>query len=239
MKTRKGSVLMEGVITLPLWLVIFAGVMRLGERAVDYERIKGADVFAAVNQAGRGKFAGHPEAALNYLFWGRGTIVPVSDVTTAVKAENPKAFVAMTGARVQMTRNLVSVSVQELFDEMFNQPFIGYDGKSWTDKFKTIADSSRKGNTYSFACLTRNPYCTYSKRHWDAGKIYMEDIWDFDDGKYKDEFAYPANWTEKVLTDGKDLASAEQGKKDNQEKSVEKIYTRSEILMRWSGEARD
>ena len=221
---RPGSILMEGVIVLPLWLVIFGGIFGLGQKGMDYIRVKGAERFAAETAVTReGAVGPTVPLMLTAAFSDRGFATTHS--TTRQKHE--RSYVQMASGQARLTAE----TMVNFFAGMMTQPLYGI--KPGEDDMPDSLTSSRAGvfsDRHTNFLLVRTPRSTLSRRNWDPSLIVDKSIWKFSDGE-DDNNDYPKKWDEtlETLTGAKSPSWA--GYK------VVKPYERSSTFTGWSGKA--
>lgn len=233
MKARTGSILMETVIVLPLWLTVFAGILRLGERGIDYLRLKEADrtvaLIAASRSGGR-----KPAPYLVRLFFSEGAMrspTPLSSAQLALADTKSWTMMAGAGARLPIESRYV------FWDDMFNAVSTVWGGGGWLPDLGRIS-SSRKGKDRTWFCLAPSKNSFNTRRHWDASLIVKHDIWKFKGED--DDVEYPAggkkagrsgNWDEKFFKGAK---RKDDGMRWRNEPEPVKIYERYKRFVEWS-----
>ena len=215
---------MEGVIVLPLWLVIFGGIFGLGQKGMDYIRVKGAERFAAESAVSRKEVAGPIfPLAMTDAFADRG--LAMTESTTRQKHE--RSYVQMVSGRSL----LMAETMVNFFADMMAQPLYGI--RPGEDEMPDYLSSSRKGmlsDKHTNFLLVRTPRSTLSRRNWDPSLIVDKNIWKFSDSE-DDNNDYPKKWDESLekKTAAKDPSWS--GYK------VKKPYSRSSTFTGWSGKA--
>ena len=222
---RPGSILMEGIIVLPLWLVIFGGIFALGQKGVDYIRVKGAERYAAESAIERNGVAG-PSLPLMVTdaFLERG--VAMTDRQTRQKHERSYLLLASGQSK------LMAESMVNFFADMMAQPMYGISPSD--AKMTDMLTSSRKGmfsTQHTSFLLARTPRSTLSRRNWDPSLIVSKDIWKFSSSE-DDNNEYPKKWDESL----KSVKAAKDPSWSGYE--VKSPYDRSSRFKGWSGEAK-
>lgn len=215
---------MEGVIVLPLWLIIFGGIFGLGQKGVDYIRVKGAERFAAESAIKRtGARGPRFPLMMTDAFAGRG--LATSDFK--VRQKHERSYVLLASGRSRLRGD----TMVNFFASMIAQPL--YDISPDDAEMPDSLSSSRKGtftSQHTNFLLARTPRSTLSRRNWDASLIVNKSIWKFSDDN-DDNNDYPRKWDESLET--------KQAAKDPNwgGYEVKKPYTRSSTYEDWSGEA--
>lgn len=221
---RRGSILMEGVIVLPLWLVIFSGIFGLGQKGIDYIRVKGAERYAAESAITRQGVSG-PVLPLMVTdaFLDRGVAITRS----AVRQKHERSYVQLTSGQ----SGLMAESQVNFFADMMAQPLYGI--KRSETVMSDMLTSSLKGpfsDRHTSFLLARTPRSTLSRRNWDPSLIVSKNIWKFSDSE-DDNNEYPKKWDESL----KSLKAAKDPNWSGY--AVKSPYSRSSRFKGWSGEA--
>jgi len=221
---RKGSILMEGVIVLPLWVMIFGGVFGLGQKGMDFIRVKGSERFAAESAIERTGARG-PELSLaaTEAFRDRGR----AWTETKTLQVDSRSYVLMACGETKLTAE----TMVNFFGGMLAPPLYGISMSD--EKMSEELSSSRKGmrtTRYTHFLLARTPRSTLSRRNWDASLIVDKDIWEFKDDE-DDNNDYPDTWDEHL---GSPPPARDPRWGDYK---VEDPYERGEIYEEWSGKA--
>jgi len=221
---RKGSILMEGVIVLPLWVMIFGGVFGLGQKGVDFVRVKGAERFAAESAIERTGAKGPGLAlAATEAFRDRG----LARTEKKTRQKDSRSYVLMACGEAK----LASESMVNFFGSMLAQPLYGISASD--EKMSEELSSSRKYSRsarYTHFLIARTPRSTLSRRNWDASLIVDKDVWKFE-GDEDDNNDYPDTWDESLET-------PEPAKDPNWgDYKVKDPYERGKTYEEWSGKA--
>lgn len=221
---EKGSILMEGVIVLPLWLVIFGGIFSLGQKGVDYIRVKGAERFAAETAIKRtGAHGPNLPLAVTDAFADRG--LATSD--SKVRQKHERSYVLLASGQSR----LLGDKMVNFFSGMIAQPL--YDISPDDAEMPDSLSSSRKGtyaSQHTNFLLARTPRSTFSRRNWDPSLIVDKDVWKFSDNE-DDNNDYPKKWDETLETKTAAKDPSWSGYK------VKDPYSRSSTYEGWSGKA--
>jgi len=227
---RKGSILMEGVIVLPLWVIMFGGVLTLGEKGIDFIRIKGAERYAAESAITRTGAQG-PTRPLKSTDAFRGRGRATTQKMTRQKDARSYILLACGGAKI------TSEKMVKFFSRLLDQPFYGNSKsrmrlRTWKKQAESVSSSrgGTQGTQYTNFLLARTPRSTLSRRNWDASLIVSKKIWEFKN-KEDDKNDYPKTWDESLGT-----PSPAADPKWNAYK-VKKPYKRSKTYENWSGRA--
>lgn len=221
---RRGSILMEGVLVLPLWLVVFGGIFGLGQKGVDYIRVKGAERFAAESAIVRtgAKGPSLPLVATD-AFADRG----VASSEKATRQKDPRSYVMLVSGLSRLTFE----TRVNFFSDMMAQPLYGISHED--ARLPDSLTSSRRGlfsTAHTHFLIARTPRSTLSRRNWDPSLIVDKAIWKFSDDD-DDNNDYPKKWDET-------LQSPTAAKDPNWSNyKVKKPYERSSTFIDWSGEA--
>lgn len=222
---RPGSILMEGVIVLPLWLVIFSGIFGLGQKGVDYIRVKGAERYVAESAISRQGASGPAfPLMLTDAFLGRG----MATSQTAVRQKHERSYIQLTSGQ----SGLMAESLVNFFADMMAQPLYGIDRSDAV--MSDILTSSLKGefsDSHTSFLLARTRRSTFSRRNWDPSLIVSKDIWKFSSSE-DDNNEYPKKWDESLKT----VKAAKDPSWSGY--TVKSPYSRSSRFKGWSGEAK-
>lgn len=216
---------MEGIIVLPLWLVIFGGIFALGQKGVDYIRVKGAERYASESAITRTGASGPSRGLLaaTDAFLDRG----IATVDNKIRQKHERSYLLLASG----LSKLMFEEQVNFFVGMMAQPMYGIDESD--AKMPDMLTSSRKGmlsSQHTSFLLARTPRSTLSRRNWDPSLIVDKDIWKFDDDE-DDDNEYPEKWDETLGTPKPAKDPSWSGYE------VVKPYERSSRFTDWSGEA--
>ncbi|MBO5724411.1 MAG: pilus assembly protein [Lentisphaeria bacterium] len=218
---QRGSVLMEFVLVLPVYLAVLGGILWMGFRSLDAIGLRSADRWGAW-MAGE-RFAPRVPAltALQSVF-PRTYIIHTSVDRALV---GPQSFLQFIGSRAE-----IGSTMPDYIDGWLNMPSNMYGDESSFFKLPSLfMGSSWYGNKYTHFVVMRTLNSRSSKRHWHPGLVASHKIWDIEENNKGD--VLPKEWKQELLSKAKHKSDTEEEKK---EPGKVKFYERFGIYKTWS-----
>lgn len=218
--SERGSVLMEFVIVLPLYIAVMGGILSIGLTSLDMINLRSADHWGVWMAGNRFSTRVPAIAALQKMF-PRGNIITTNQ-KRALKAE--KSYLQFIGSKTTVIQQ-----TPEYIRNWMAAPWTtrGENPPIWISLPKFSIDSSRYKNDYTQCIIMRSKHSVDSPRSWHPSRIAERNIWKFDGT----DDSYPEKWETKLLKNAK---YTDDQKKH--EKAPEKInfYTRFKKYEEWS-----
>ena len=204
-RSRRGSVLMEFVLVLPVYMATLGGILWLGMKSLDAINLRAADHWGV---------------------WMAGN--RFSTRTPAILASQKRA---LTGEHSYLqfigSKTTLYETRPGFLDNWINMPYT----MSGESKPLSIPEfqitSSRYGNEYTQCIVMRSKGSSTAKRHWDPSLVAKNKIWKFD----AKEDEYPKEWKLDLLKDPK---YSDDTKEQGKEPSKIKFYERFPKYEEWS-----
>lgn len=214
-----GSVLMEFVMVLPVYLATLGGIIWMGEKSLDAISLRSANHWSAFMAGNRFSVRTPATLGLTKLF-PRATAVYDSTKRSLVDEHSYLQFI---GSKVGILQ-----STPEILGNWINAPYtvVGENASSSIIPDITMT-SSRYGNDYTMAIIMRSKGSSSAKRHWHSSLIADKDLWEFD-GK---EDSYPKKWELEILKDAKHTDDTKTF--EDEPKKID-FYERYEEYKKWS-----
>ena len=217
--SRGGSVLMEFVIVLPLYMAALGGVLWVGEKSLDAINLRSANHWSAFMAGNRFSTRTPATIALIDLF-PRATAACDSTKRSLVDEHSYLQFI---GTKVSIIE-----SAPDYLENLINSPYTAAGESAPSPLIPEFSmSSSRYGNDYTMALVMRSKGSSSSKRHWHASLVADKDVWKFEDKPSE----YPKKWELSLLKDAKNTDDTK-----TLEKEPDKIefYTRFKKYEEWS-----
>ena len=218
--SSRGSVLMEFVMVLPVYIAVMGGTLWMGLKSLDATMLRTVDHWAVWSGGNRFQTRYPAMAALWGLF-PRSTAL-ITNLKRALQAEH--GYLQFIGSKTTLFQQ-----PPEYISNWMNMPFtVTGESKPWWMNIPEISmSSSRFGNDYTQFIVMRAKHSKTSRRHWHPSLVADQDIWKFE-GK---EDEYPKKWEEKVLSNAKYTSDEK-----NERKEPKKIdfYERFDPYVEWS-----
>ena len=216
--SRRGSVLMEFVLVLPVYMAAIGGILWVGMKSLDAINLRAADHWGVWMAGNRFSMRLPAITALKSMF-PRTTLITTSQ-ERALTGEH--SFLQFIGSKTTLYETR-----PEFLDNWINMPYTvrGESGPMMLPEFQI--SSSRYGNKYTQCIIMRTKGSSTDKRHWDPSLVAKHSVWKFDS---KDD-EYPKEWKIDLLNDPKHKDDTKE-----QEKEPKKIafYERYEKYVEWS-----
>ena len=219
-KSRRGSVLMEFVLVLPVYIVVMGGVLWIGMKSLDAINLRSADHWAVWSAGNR--FQMRPPAILGLRdMFPRSTLVTTNAERRLEAEHSYLQFIASKTTLMETRPDYIS--------NWMDMPYtMSGESKSITQMIPEITmTSSRFGNKYTQCIIMRTKASKTAKRHWHPSLVADKDVWTFEGNEDK----YPSKWELKLMDKIK-------YKDDNKEveKEPKKIdfYERYDKYKEWS-----
>ena len=217
-RSRRGSVLMEFVLVLPVYMATIGGILWLGMKSLDAINLRSADHWG-VWMAGNRFSARTPALAALQEMFPRTSLITASQ-KRALNAEH--SYLQFIGSKTTLYETRPG-----FLDNWINMPYTvsGEDKPFSIPEFQIT--SSRYENKYTQCIIMRSKGSATAKRHWDPSLVAKHKVWQFD---AKDD-EYPKEWKLELLDDPKYTDDTKE-----QEKEPEKIkfYERFKKYEQWS-----
>lgn len=219
LRSCRGSVLMEFVIVLPVYMAALGGIIWVGEKSLDTISLRSANHWSAW-------MAGNRFSTRTPALIALGGLFPRADaVYDSVKRSlvDEHSYLQFLGSKVYIIE-----STPEYLENWINMP---YTVKGEKPKGSIIPEfaisSSRYGNDHTLAVVMRSKGSSSSMRHWHSSLVADKDVWKFE-GK---EDSYPKKWELSLLKDAKNTDDTK-----TLEAEPQKIdfYERYEKYEKWS-----
>lgn len=214
----RGSVLMEFVLVLPVYMAVIGGVLWLGLKSLDATNLRAADHWAVWMAGNRFSVRTPAILALQDMF-PRSTVITASQ-KRALTGEN--SFLQFIGSKTTLMEQR-----PDYLDNWINMP---YNARGIDKPFsipELYMTSSRYGNDYTQCIIMRTKGSRTSRRHWDSSVVADQEVWKFDS---KDD-SYPKEWNFDLLKDPK---FTDDSKEDKSEPKKIKFYERYGKFETWS-----
>lgn len=214
---QKGSVLMEFVLVLPVYMVALGGILWIGMRSLDATGLRSADRWGAWEAGGRFEMRIPAIGALQSIF-PRTSLIFTNSQRVLPTEESYLQFIG-AGAKIES-------SMPDFIESWLGMPETIYGEETSSQSiFDKVMSSSRYGNKYTQYIIMRTKHSAKARRHWHPSLIYEHDIWKFEGEDY------PKKWDNELLSKAKYTNDDKEGKKE-----PEKIdfYTRLELFEKWS-----
>ncbi len=219
LRSCRGSVLMEFVIVLPVYMAALGGIIWVGEKSLDTISLRSANHWSVWMAGNRFSTRTPATISLSGLF-------PRADVVyDSVKRSlvDEHSYLQFIGSKVSILE-----STPEYLGNLINMPYTvkGEEPPGAIIPEFTIS-SSRYGNDYTLAVVMRSKGSSSSKRHWHSSLVADKDVWKFE-GK---EDSYPEKWELSLLKDAK---HTDETKTLDDEPNKIDFYERYEKYEKWS-----
>lgn len=217
--SRGGSVLMEFVIVLPLYMAALGGVIWLGEKSLDAINLRSANHWSAFMAGNR--FSTRTPAAIALIdLFPRATVAYDSTKRSLVDEHSYLQFIG--------TKVSIMESTPDYLENLINSPYTNAGESAPSPLIPEISmSSSRYGNDYTMALVMRSKGSASDKRHWHSSLVADKDVWKFEDKSSE----YPKKWELSLLKDAKNTDDTK-----TFEKEPDKIefYERFKKYEEWS-----
>ena len=218
--SRRGSVLMEFVLVLPIYIAVMGGILWLGLRSLDAINLRSSDHWSVWSAGNRFQNRLPAAAALRGMF-PRSTMV---SCRVDRRLEDAHSYIQFIGGKTtiyQMRPGYI--------DNWLKMPYTvtGSAPPAWARIPETTMTSSRYGNKYTQCIIMRTKGSRTAKRNWHPSLIADKEIWKFT-GK---DSSYPKKWELKLLDSAR---WKDDGKEEVKEPSKIKFYERYGPYVDWS-----
>lgn len=217
-RSRRGSVLMEFVLVLPVYMATLGGILWLGMKSLDAINLRAADHWGVWMAGNRFSTRAPAILALQPMF-PRSTIITASQ-KRALEGEH--SYLQFIGSKTTLIETRPG-----FLDNWINMPYT-MSGESKPFSLPELQiTSSRYGNEYTQCIVMRSKGSSSAKRHWDPSLVAKNKTWKFE----AKEDEYPKEWKLDLLKDPKYSDDTKE-----QEKEPEKIkfYERFKKYEDWS-----
>jgi hypothetical protein len=220
--SQRGSVLMEFVLVLPIYMVVIGGILWMGFRSLDATGLRTADRWGAWMAGNRFSTRVPAMAALQSVF-PRTYMIQTSVNRSLV---GPHSFVQFIGSKAS-----IAITKPDYIENWLDMPknIHGDDSFFSFNLPASFLNSSRYKNKYTHFVVMRTKSSRTSKRHWHPSLLYKDDIWDIEDAN-KDDIL-PKEWKLELITKAK---HKKDDKNEKKEPEKEKFYERFSVYEKWS-----
>ncbi|MCI5778563.1 MAG: pilus assembly protein [Lentisphaeria bacterium] len=219
-RSGKGSVLMEFVLVLPIYVAVIGGALWLGMRSLDAVNLRSSDHWSVWSEGNRFQIRTPALIALRGMF-PRFTLV-----TAGVdrRLEDEHGYLQFLAGKTTIIQTR-----PDYIDNWMSMPFTttGERKPFWMLIPEFQMTSSRFGNKYTQCIIMRAKASNTSKRHWHSSLIADGDIWKFEDKTSE----YPKKWELKLMENAK---YKDDTKEEGKEPAKIEFYKRFEPYEEWS-----
>lgn len=217
-RSRRGSVLMEFVLVLPVYMATLGGILWLGMKSLDAINLRAADHWGVWMAGNRFSTRTPAILALQSMF-PRSTIITTSQ-KRALTGEH--SYLQFIGSKTTLIETRPG-----FLDNWINMPYT-MSGESQPFSISEFQiTSSRYGNEYTQCIVMRSKGSSTAKRHWDPSLVAKNKTWKFD----AKEDEYPKEWKLDLLKDPK---YSDDTKEQEKEPKKIKFYERFPKYEEWS-----
>ena len=216
-RSRRGSVLMEFVLVLPVYMATLGGILWLGMKSLDAINLRAADHWGVWMAGNRFSTRTPAILALQSMF-------PRSTITTSQKRAltGEHSYLQFIGSKTTLIETRPG-----FLDNWINMPYT-MSGESQPFSIPEFQiTSSRYGNEYTQCIVMRSKGSSTAKRHWDPSLVAKNKTWKFD----AKEDEYPKEWKLDLLKDPK---YSDDTKEQEKEPKKIKFYERFPKYEEWS-----
>ena len=216
--SSRGSVLMEFVLVLPVYMAAIGGIMWLGMKSLDAINLRSADHWGVWMAGNRFSTRVPALLALQDMF-PRTSLITTSQERSLT---GEHSFLQFIGSKTTLYETRPG-----FLDNWINMPYTARgESKPFSIPELTLT-SSRYGNKYTQCIIMRTKSSSSDKRHWDSSLVAKNGVWKFDSKNSE----YPKEWKIELLDDPKYRDDTK-----DQEKEPKKIdfYQRYEKYEKWS-----
>ena len=194
LRSGRGSVLMEFVLVLPVYIAVMGGALWLGLRSLDAINLRVSDHWAVWDAGNRFQLTHLPAIIALRGMFPRANLVYAS---VQRRLESEHGYLQFIGSKTKIQQ-----SRPKYIDNWMSMPYTTTgERKPWWMKIPEIfMTSSRFGNNYTQCIIMRARASRTSKRHWHSSLIADDDsIWKFE----SKDTQYPKKWEMKLLDNAK------------------------------------
>lgn len=219
-RASHGSVLMEFVLVLPVYIAVMGGILWIGMRSLDAVNLRSSDHWSVWSEGNRFQLRMPAMIALRDMF-PRASVVMTN---TARRLESEHGYLQFIASKTTLMQTR-----PDYIDNWMNMPFTATgESKPWWMLIPEFSiSSSRYGNKYTQCIIMRAKASNTAKRHWHSSLVADKGIWKFN----KDDTKYPKEWNLKLLDD---IKYKDDTKEESKEPSRIKFYSRYETYESWS-----
>jgi len=220
LRGRGGSVLMEFILVLPVYVAVMGGVLWLGLRSLDAVNLRSADHWSVWSAGNRFQQRTPAIAAL------RGMFPRASLVTASVdrRLEDEHGYLQFIAGKTTIYQTR-----PDYIDNWMSMPYTvtGTDKPYWMQIPELQMTSSRYGNKYTQCIVMRTKSSKTARRHWHSSLVADREVWTFDGN----DSAYPDKWELKLFDNAK---YTDDGKDGEKEPAKIEFYERYDTYVTWS-----
>ena len=217
---RGGSVLMEFVLVLPVYIAVMGGTLWLGLRSLDAINLRSSDHWSVWSAGNRFQNRLPAAVALRGMF----PRSKVSSVKVDRRLEDEHSYIQFIGGKTTIYQTR-----PDYIDNWMKMPYTvtASDPPVRMRVPEATMTSSRYGSKYTQCIIMRTKASRTAKRNWHPSLIADKDIWKFT-GK---DSAYPKKWELKLLDNAR---YKDDGKEEGKEPAQIKFYERYGPYVEWS-----
>ena len=222
--SRHGSVLMEFVLVLPVYIAVMGGVLWIGMKSLDAINLRSADHWAVWSEGNRFQVRTPAMLGLRGMF-PRSTLISTNATRRLEEEHSFIQFIASKTTLMQTRPDYIS--------NWMDMPYTmsGESKSPWEMIPELSMSSSRFGNKYTQCIIMRTKGSKTAKRHWHPSLIADKDIWKFEG----EEDKYPSKWELKLMEKIKHKDDTKEGEKEP--KKID-FYERYDTYEDWSEPAK-
>ena len=214
----RGSVLMEFVLVLPIYMATIGGILWLGMKSLDAINLRAADHWGVWMAGNRFSIRLPAITALQEMF-PRSTLITTSQERSLTGEHSFLQFIGSKTTLYETRPNFL--------DNWINMPYTARGEDKPFSSPELLLTSSRYGNKYTQCIIMRTKGSDSDKRHWDPSLVAKHSVWKFDS---KDD-EYPSEWKLDLLDNAK--YKDDTGEQEKEPKKID-FYERYDKYEKWS-----
>ena len=214
----RGSVLMEFVLVLPVYMATIGGILWLGMKSLDATNLRSADHWGVWMAGNRFSTRLPALTALQDMF-PRTSLIRTSEKRALT---DKHSYLQLIGSKT-----ILYETRPGFLDNWINMPYTTSGEKKPFSLPELEITSSRYGNDYTQCIIMRTKGSNTDKRHWDSSLLAKHNVWKFN-GK---DSEYPKEWNLKLLENPKYTDDTTENEKEP--KKID-FYTRYKKYEDWS-----
>ena len=183
-----GSVLMEFVLVLPVYIAVMGGVLWIGMKSLDAINLRSADHWTVWSEGNRFQMRTPAMLGLRDMF-PRSTLVTTN---AARRLEAERSYLQLIASKTTLMQTR-----PDYISNWLDMPYTmsGESKSPWEILPEIMMTSSRFGNKYTQCIIMRTKASRTAKRHWHSSLIADKNIWKFEGNEDK----YPSKWELKLM----------------------------------------
>ena len=222
MKSGRGSVLMEFVLVLPVYIAVMGGTLWIGMKSLDAINLRSADHWSVWSEGNRFQMRMPALIALRDMF-PRATLITTS-AKRRLEAEH--SYLQFIGSKTTIME-----TKSDYISAWIDMPYTmsGESKPVWDLIPELFMTSSRYDNKYTQCIIMRSKASRTAKRHWHSSLVADpdRDIWKFEGNEDK----YPSKWELKLFDNVK---YSDDNKEESKEPKKIDFYERYSTYEDWS-----